>query len=141
MSDLQKHAEIELRLAGLFDEDSDYGGMLGGAALEIVKVFSKQGHSGASASMVTGLVERLMRFEPLTALTGEDGEWIEVSDGIFQNKRCSHVFKENGNAYDQQGRIFREPDGFTYTSRESRVDIKFPYTPTQEYVDVPKQEG
>ena len=44
---LAKHAEYELRKAGLFDKDSDYGGMLGKAVMDIVKVFAKQGHSAS----------------------------------------------------------------------------------------------
>ena len=36
-----------------FDQDSDYEGMLGTAVYEIIKVFAQQGHSGASAEIVT----------------------------------------------------------------------------------------
>ena len=43
MSDLTDHARNELKLAGLFDKDSDYDGMLGDSVMELVKVFSKQG--------------------------------------------------------------------------------------------------
>jgi hypothetical protein len=56
---------------------------------------------------------------------------------MWQNNRCCHVFKDNaGNAYDIDGKIFREPDGACYTSRDSRVPVTFPYTPVREYVDV-----
>ena len=48
-STLVTYARDELQRAGLFDEDSDYGGMLGEGALELVKLFSTQGHSGMSA--------------------------------------------------------------------------------------------
>lgn len=136
MSNLVKHAEEELKIAGLLDKGSDYDGMLGEAALEIVGVFAKQGHSGMSASMVTEIVAKLMRFEPLTPLRGTDDEWFEVSPGMFQNRRCSHVFKENGAAYDIEGKIFREPGGGCYQSSASRVPVTFPYTPEREYVDV-----
>ena len=43
--------------------------------------------------------------------------------------------------YDMDGRVFREPNGTCYTSRNSRVDITFPYTPTTEYVDVEAEAG
>jgi len=47
------------------------------------------------------------------------------------------VFKdETGEAYDINGKVFREPSGSCYTSFESRVPVTFPYTPTTEYVDV-----
>ena len=54
MSDnLVTYAESELRRAGLFDKDNDYGRMLGESCLAIIKVFSKQGHSGFSAELTT----------------------------------------------------------------------------------------
>lgn len=133
---LVQHAQEELKIAGLLDKGSDYGGMLGEAALEIVGVFAKQGHSGVSAGMVTDIVAKLMRYEPLTPLRGTDDEWVEVGPGVFQNRRCSHVFRENGVAYDIDGKIFREPSGNCYTSQKSRVNVTFPYTPKREYVDV-----
>jgi hypothetical protein len=119
--------------------DSDYGGMLGDAVIKMLEQFAEEGHSGMSASMAISLFERLARFEPLTPLTGDDDEWTEVVEGQWQNRRCSHVFKDaDGRAYDSNGRVFREPDGICFTSRDSRVYIEFPYTPKVEYVDVPR---
>lgn len=100
MSNLVKYAEEELKRAGWFDEDSDYDGEIGNAALEIVKIFSKQGHSGTSAEIVTSLVERLLRYEPLTPLTYEPDEWMDVSKEsghpMWQNKRKFSTFSEDG---------------------------------------------
>jgi hypothetical protein len=100
MSGLVSYAQDELNRAGLFDEDSDYNGMLGNAALEIVKVFSKQGHSGFSAEVVTQLVEKLMRYEPLSPLTYEPSEWNDVSEAsgapMWQNRRKGTVFSTDG---------------------------------------------
>lgn len=93
---LVEYAESELKLAGLFDADSDYDGMLGTATLEIVKVFADQGHSGTSAMMVTELASRLMRYEPLTPLTYGPEEWVEVADSLWQNKRKFDVFSKDG---------------------------------------------
>ncbi len=130
-------AKEELIRAGLFDEDSDYGGMLGHAVLKMIEQFADEGHSGFSAGMAINLFSKLARFEPLTPLTGEDDEWNDVGDGVFQNRRCPTVFKSDElGAYNIDGRIFREPSGACYTSSESRVSVTFPYTPTAEYVDV-----
>lgn len=100
MSNLTDYAKDELTRAGLFDKDSDYEGMLGNAALEIIEVFAKQGHSGMSASIVTSLVEKLMRFEPLTPLTYGPEEWNDVSEmsgtPMWQNKRKSTTFSVDG---------------------------------------------
>lgn len=133
---LTGHAEFELRKSGLFDKDSDYEGMLGEAAIELVKVFAAQGHSGMSASMVLRIFGKVAGYEPLGPLTGDDDEWNEVGEGTWQNRRCSHVFKDAEGAYDSNGRVFREPNGASFTSSDSRVRITFPYTPTTEYVDV-----
>ena len=145
MSNLIEHARRELQAVGMFDHDSDYEGMLGDAVMELVSVFSKQEHSGFSASMCINLFKTVASYEPLAPLTGSADEWVdvsEVSEGtLWQNKRCSHVFKRgDGTAYDIQGKVFREPSGACYTNSDSHVDIEFPYTPTSEYVDVPEAD-
>ena len=98
---LVEHAKKELEVSGLFDKDSDYGGMVGKAVLELIEVFAKQGHSGMSASMVRSIFSKLSDYKPLIPLTLKDDEWCEVSNGTFQNKRNSAVFKEgkDGKAY------------------------------------------
>ena len=98
---LIKYAERELRLAGFFDKDSDYEGTLGKAVMELIEVFSKQGHSGFSANRVVSLFEKVARYENLLPLTGEDSEWNDISDldgGTLQNNRVSSVFKEKETA-------------------------------------------
>ena len=104
MSTLTQHAIDELKIAGLFDKDSDYDGMLGEAVLELIKVFAKQGHSGHSAPMVVYIFEKLANYQTITPLTGEDSEWNDaagLTDNTFQNNRNSAVFKDgkNGRAH------------------------------------------
>jgi len=138
MSNLTEFAESELRRAGWFDAESAYGGLLGQAVLKMVEAFAEEGHSGGSAPIAVSLFKKLANWEPLGALTGEPDEWMEVSHGHFQNKRCSRVFKNgDGPAYDIEGRVFREPSGAMFTNRESRVTVTFPYVPSTEIVDVP----
>ena len=111
--------------------------------LEVLEVFSKQGHSGFSASYAIQFLERLMRFLPLTPLTGEDDEWNEIAPGKYQNKRCSRVFKENGQAYDINGKAFSDDGGKTwFTNGYSHVPVSFPYTvPIKpEYVYLNREE-
>ena len=130
-------ARSEMKAAGLYDADADYGGAIPLAVEEIVQVFADQGHSGASAGLVLGILGKLLRYEPLTPLMGADDEWSEVSDGLWQNKRCGRVFKgRDGVAYDIDGIVFRRRDGLRYTSSESRVNVTFPYTPTTREVYV-----
>lgn len=133
---LVSYAKDELRIAGYDSEDSDYGGMISEAVVELMEVFSKQGHSGASAPVVINLFTKLAKFEPITPLTGEDDEWNKVGENIYQNRRSPSVFKQNGVAYDLDGKVFCEPNGCCYTSSNSRVNITFPYVPHTEYVKV-----
>lgn len=65
MPRLIEHANKELTRVGLFDEDSDYAGMLGKAAIELITTFANQGHSGYSAQMVRELFHKLSNFEEL----------------------------------------------------------------------------
>lgn len=103
--------------------------------LKMVRAFSDEGHSGSSASYAIGILEKVLRFEPVTPLTGADDEWNEVGEGHWQNRRCGHVFKDaDGRAYDGNGRVFVDPDGCAYTNRDSRVYITFPYRPVTQYV-------
>lgn len=98
---LVEHAQYELKRAGLLDEDSDYDGMIGKAALEIVEVFSKQGHSGTSAFVTIDIVTRLMKYEPLSDITSDPSEWVDVAeqagtDAVWQNRRRSTTFSRDG---------------------------------------------
>lgn len=141
MSNLINHAIREFKALGYTppDEEQEDGPNLWiqENILELIRVFSAQGHSGSSASYCVKMFSKLAMFEPLAPITGEDWEWIEVGPNVFQNVRCSHVFKDgkDGPAYDSHGRIFRDPDGSCWTNSESRVFVTFPYTPTSVYVD------
>ena len=137
-SALYQHAQRELALIG--DTDDEIQGLMNRQLLEIVALFSSHGHSGFSANYALAQLKRLLAWEPLTPLTGADDEWNEVGDGVFQNKRCSRVFKSkdrfDGQAYDIDAIVFREGPGNCYTNRDSMQPITFPYVPTTTYVDV-----
>lgn len=94
MSNLIEHAKKELKLIGADDKDSMYGGMLYDSCIELIDVFSKQGHSGNSASIVREIFHKLADFKPLSKLTLLDDEWNAVSETTYQNRRNSAVFKE-----------------------------------------------
>ena len=157
-SSVVQHAEREFVAAGYIpiskEQEDGPNKWIQESVLELLDMFSRQGHSGFSAQYAVETFRKLALYEPLAPLSGAEDEWNEVGDGIWQNNRCSHVFKqEDGKAYDIDGRIFREwnerdldpdEDGFPgkhrfescYTNRDSRVYISFPYTPSREYVDV-----
>ena len=134
------YAESELNRIGLTDED-EYNVMMRKHILHMIKEFSDEGHSGFSAPYAINILSKLMSFKPLSPLTGEDDEWVDVSEMSgtphYQNKRRSSVFKDgkDGEAYDIDGKVFWEwykdeegnPSKTYYTCRESRVPITFPY--------------
>jgi hypothetical protein len=148
MSNLKKHAEAEFRAAGFIDENGKYCDEMQEAICnhiyKLLEVFSDEGHSGSTAPYTINLFTKLASFKPLVPLTGEDWEWNEVSERMgskcWQNKRASHVFKDENGAYDIEGKVFwewsmpyegrepMEPYKSYYTCRESRVPVTFPYT-------------
>ena len=138
-SNTVKHAKREFEALGydLNQKEEDPNKWICENVIELLKVFSKQGHSGSSAPFCVNYFKKLAMFEPLCPLTGKDDEWNEVGEDVWQNNRCSHVFKDaNGKAYDSHGKIFREPNGCCYQNIGSRVYIDFPYIPKTEYIDV-----
>ena len=72
-------------------------------ALEIVKKFCEMGHSGFTAEYEINMINKLLRQQNLTKLTLNDDEFVEISKGLFQNKRDSRIFKSkdkfNGKPY------------------------------------------
>lgn len=96
---LVEHAKYELELAGLFDKDSDYDGMLGEAVLELVEVFAKQGHSGFSASQTLQIFNEVANYKPLTAIGVSPDEWVDQSEAsgvpMWQNKRRGTTFSRD----------------------------------------------
>jgi hypothetical protein len=138
-SNLVNYAKQELALlrgpAGEPDEMQD---AIEANVLQMVEIFSREGHSGSSAAYTIGILEKVLRFEPLTPLTGADDEWVILDYGpemAAQNKRCSHVFRRSdGTAYDSQAIVFEDPDGTRWNTKDSSRDITFPYTPTVEIV-------
>lgn len=138
------HSHARRELPGLKPGANEMDVLMANQLLELLAVFSTHGHSGFSAPWAISMFSKLAKHEPLGPLTGESDEWGDVSESsgkapgtYWQNIRASHVFKdEDGRAYDINGKIFRDPDGCTYTNRDSRVYIEFPYTPKTEIVDV-----
>jgi hypothetical protein len=154
VSNIKNHALAEFRAAGWTDENGKFNDEMQQAicehVLKLLEVFADEGHSGSTAPYAVNMFKTLAMFEPLVPLTGEDWEWTETSDGVFQNKRCSRVFKQadrfDGQAYDIDGVVFYEwhTDPETgekykshFTSRDSFVPVTFPYTPKTEYKESP----
>jgi hypothetical protein len=149
MNNYVKHAWQEFKAAGWLDENDNFKDemqeMICRHVIKLLDVFDDEGHSGTSAPYAISLFKNLASFEPIAPLTGEDWEWTDVAEQssgpLWQNKRCSHVFKYNDGAYDIDGIVFYdiikgengEEYKSYYTCKESRVPVTFPYTPKTEY--------
>ena len=96
MSNLVKHAEKEMKWAGLYDKDADYGGMIPAAVMKLVKAHSEEGHSGGSHSITMQIFNRVINFKTLTPITDDPEEWMQHADNTWQNKRQSSCFSTDG---------------------------------------------
>ena len=126
----KEYGRKELERIGYFKEGDDpYNDMVANAILELLEVFDNQSHSGFTAPYVAGMFHRLAMYKPASPLTGEDDEWNDVGDGLLQNKRYSAVFKEkDGTAYNSEGKVFTDDGEVWYSSKDSRVNVTFPYS-------------
>ncbi len=103
--------------------------------IEIISLIEKQGHSGFSMGYLKNTLNKLLDNKPLSPLTGEDHEWVDVScedeeKPRYQNLRFFEVFKDghNGKPYWAFGKQFTKDNGKTwFTTKDSRVDIEFPF--------------
>lgn len=144
MSNLVDYAKEELKRIGMIDSGEPYNDLVAEAILDLIELFASQDHSGFTAPYTVGAFKRLAMYKPLAPLTGEDSEWNEIEPGFYQNKRYSAVFKEkDGKVYNIEGRIFTDDGGKVwYSSRDSRVEITFPYIvpDSPEHVYLNKEE-
>lgn len=99
--------------------------------MDLMEVFSKQGHSVFSANYIANLFDQLIHFRPLTSLTGKDDEWESIDGGDYQNKRCPSVFKTaDGHVHDSNYWYKEDKDtGLAYRDIDCFQGIHFPYMP------------
>lgn len=133
MSNLVEYAKLELDRIGLTEDTTNiWNKAMREHLITMVCTFENEGHSTFSAAYAIGVLNKLLKMEPLCPLTGEDSEWTEVGiqDGIlYQNNRCAHVFKDDSGPYDTTGGVYKSPDGNYFTSCNRRRYIEFPYMP------------
>lgn len=124
---IRSQAKEELRRINFGEEDSE-------VMMKIIDMFLDQWDSGGAVAAVFPVLKRLIAGKPLSPLTGEADEWIEVGDGVFQNRRMSSVFKD---LRFHGGKLAYDLDN----PRGSREFITFPYTPDYEpHVEMPVYE-
>lgn len=101
-----------------------------------------KGMSGGIAPYYINTISKLMNFECLSPLTGDDSEWMDVGTDLFMNTRCFSVWKLKDICYDNNAFIFNDIDSeypdSCFIGSESSRQITFPYRPTKEYIPVDK---
>lgn len=131
--------------------------------LAVCEAFGNSGQSGGSAPYVAGALSQAIKSlclqKPICPITSIDDEWNDVSEisdepnkTLFQNNRCSAVFKQTGEpayyldaivwAGDTEGESGNDWDNFTGTVEgiTSRQNLKgFPFEPKTFYIGVTKE--
>lgn len=116
-------AKEELKRINFGESDS-------AAMIEILERFFQQWDSGGAVYVAAPVLQRLIAGKCLSPLTGEDDEWVDHGEGVFQNKRVGSVFKDprfhgGKSAYDLDN-----PAG-------PRAAISFPYWPERAEIPSP----
>ncbi|MCX4605496.1 hypothetical protein OG402_34065 [Streptomyces anulatus] len=92
-SPLVTHARRELALIG---EDE----WLTNGLCKVIEAFAAMGHSGFSAEHSTAVLEKLLRYQPLSPITDDPAEWEDRSEmsgyPIWQNIRDSRALSRDG---------------------------------------------
>lgn len=131
---LRDHAERELELAGVESTSDGYS-----YVLSLVDLVLGQSHPNQQSFKATvAFFFQICNGEPLSPLTGSDDEWDQISPLLWQNNRFPRVFKELGvGAYDIGAIVFIDESDRMFTQQpQSRIIVKFPYTPNTKYMRV-----
>lgn len=138
---LLSHFTRELKLANLYDtsrKDIDI-------ILQLAKMIDSQDLVSSDLLRCRLILDKLLKKEPLTPLTGDEDEWISDDEQWDVNLRCSRVFREKstGKCYDIHGKMFISfvnGQNVVSSNVDSHVLITFPYTPKTEYIEIPNNK-
>jgi hypothetical protein len=166
MTNTQKHAIQEFKILEKTTPDAVILPFKN-EILALCEAFDNSGQSGGSAGFTAGAIsealKKLMMYESISPLTGDDDEWTNTDGSqsgisLFQNNRCSAIFKdEKHRPYYLDAIIWQgleEYDTFTGTvyiagyintvyiddkdfkKVGSRQCVRFPFIPKTFYIDV-----
>ena len=166
MTNTQRYAQREIDILLKSLPDPDNRPIIEPFIPEILALCEKFGNSGQSggsapytATALAQAIKKLCLQEPICDITGIDDEWMDVSENgdgtiVFQNKRCSALFKDRGidRAYYLDAIVFKDQEGYTFTSnagaikkdeskvRSSQFVKGYPFKPKTFYIDVIRKE-
>lgn len=132
MSKLLDHARRELDL--LYPQNLKIKNQI----LDLLQKIKEMKLTNLESRVVFDILTKLLRFDPLTALTGNTDEWKPADEnGVQQNIRCIHVFKDREKAYDIDGHIqLKKDNGKLVSSVTDSTIVEFPYEPTTRFTVV-----
>lgn len=142
-NNLVRHAENEMQLC--WPESDHMQDMIKSSIRDVVAVFSKEGHSGSSASYAIPYIKELLNYGILLPLTGADDEWGEAMDdkGTQQNKRLSSVLKSKDKPAHYLNAIVFQGENYSFTGSvdgiSSSQQTTFPFLPRKFYIDVKRE--
>lgn len=95
-----QHAQDELKTSKMLDDD-EYNNNISKCVIDLISLFSSQGHSGFSASFTKEIFDLLTSFKTLSPITSDPNEWQNDKelggDGdLWQNLRDPSVFSKDG---------------------------------------------
>lgn len=98
MGNLVTYAQRELELANCEEPERT-------AIVEMVQIFEDVSDSGGQAAAVISIIEKLLRFQPLTPLTSDPSDWMQVAgptddypnaEEVWQSRRRPSTFSRDG---------------------------------------------
>lgn len=142
--------ELEVMRATVPEDDSLIIEPYVRSIIEVCKDFHKELHSSGSSPVATTVLTETLRavlgLKILSPLLGEDKEWNDLEEGLFQNVRDSAVFKDGVQATYLNAIVWKGEEAWdTFTGVVegigSRQGIKeFPFMPRTFYIDVYREK-
>lgn len=155
MSNIKTHTERELDILIKTTPDAIIRHFIP-EIIALCEAFGNSGQSGGSApytaQALSQAIKKLCLYQPIAPLTGENNEWNDVNDDVYQNNRLSSVFKEKetSKSYYLYAITWKTQTGSTWhgTAKTkngeqitSRQYIKsFPFKPQEFTIDVIEKE-
>ena len=152
ISSLMQHAYDELKYCGIDiseggcnpknpkDPFDGYVNACAKNAIEMLKVFDSDGHSGMSSSITLRIFNRLANYQNIEPLTNNPDEWQKLSgceDSDWQNKRNPACFTTDFKTYynvDDKDNKIKGEDGY-WEKKPKDQWVKHPLKDYKEFLE------
>lgn len=152
MSKLMQHAYDELKYCGIDiseegcnpknskDPFDGYVNACAKNAIEMLKIFDKEGHSGMSASVTLRIFNALANWKNIDPLTNNPDEWQQLGskDDDWQNKRNPSCFTADFKTYwniEEEENKVRSPEGNSFHMKPKEQWVKHNLKDYKEFLE------